>query len=887
MNLGVHLNFMKKRPIRSKRLSAALLMLSTLLLASTAFALKGAPPLSQELRWKDAGAVEIFFTPPVDHEKNMRADKIGAGPYSKVMRYAESFPVQLDMDQSGTWTDVPGKGMMWRIKVVSPKATDMNFGFHNFKLPKGATLHVLSTEHDYYVGPYSHIHHQDHGQLWTPVVPGDSAIIEVFIPAKAAFNPSLFLAHVGGGYRDMFKIHGRPKQDGCHIDSVCPQADAWRDEIQSVARISIGGAGLCSGAMVRDVPSSFTPFFLTAAHCQVTPATAPSVVVYWNFNSPNCGDLSGGNLDDTTSGTTFLAAQAGVDSCLLELSADPLPSYNVYYAGWSRAGNVPAASVSVHHPNGDEKAISFDNEPAFSVDGCVFPTTLTETHWVVSWDQGVTEPGSSGSPLFETSTRRIVGFLTGGLSFCTDPQAPDCYGKVSLAWDLGVRTESLAPWLDPNNTGTNGVDGSYLNCPGNGTGQPPCDNTQTTQTVEIELPKPELRFPDGGEVLPAAASINVTWRNGQDLPQLSQTTFEWTATCTSESQGLTEDMEDGQGDWSFNGPDQQWWRVTSDFQRQGFSWFSRDREFVTDRSLVSPQFVVPDRSPRLSFRHRYNMEEGGDGGTVEISAAGPLGPWVDLGPDMLFSGYNTNIAATVNNPLAGREVFSGNNFFFQLTVVDLERYRGLPVYVRFRMGTNDMNEDSGWWVDDFSVFQEREWLSGGQSALMAESVGWNLPVIPGNDYCIRIRHENPFFLDSAWCVGEPFSILSTEATDSDGLPDSWERANRLDPLNAADEHEDADGDGKTNLEEYLSGTDPNDATSFLKVKVVPVPGASGQFKVLWDSIPDRSYSLLSSTSLGGSWEPVLSNVPATPPLNSHLISVPDNSARYYLLQVNR
>jgi len=42
-------------------------------------------------------------------------------------------------------------------------------------------------------------------------------------------------------------------------------------------------------------------------------------------------------------------------------------------------------------------------------------------------------------------------------------------------------------------------------------------------------------------------------------------------------------------------------------------------------------------------------------------------------------------------------------------------------------------------------------------------------------------------------------------TDKDGMPDAWEMANGLDPDDAADGKLDADGDGYTNLEEYLNG----------------------------------------------------------------------------------
>lgn len=41
--------------------------------------------------------------------------------------------------------------------------------------------------------------------------------------------------------------------------------------------------------------------------------------------------------------------------------------------------------------------------------------------------------------------------------------------------------------------------------------------------------------------------------------------------------------------------------------------------------------------------------------------------------------------------------------------------------------------------------------------------------------------------------------------DGDGMPDPWEAAEGLDPRDAADRNGDADGDGYTNLEEYLNG----------------------------------------------------------------------------------
>lgn len=49
-------------------------------------------------------------------------------------------------------------------------------------------------------------------------------------------------------------------------------------------------------------------------------------------------------------------------------------------------------------------------------------------------------------------------------------------------------------------------------------------------------------------------------------------------------------------------------------------------------------------------------------------------------------------------------------------------------------------------------------------------------------------------------------------TDNDGMTDAWELLNTLDPL-VNDADIDSDGDGISNVEEYITGSDPQDATS--------------------------------------------------------------------------
>ena len=88
--------------------------------------------------------------------------------------------------------------------------------------------------------------------------------------------------------------------------------------------------------------------------------------------------------------------------------------------------------------------------------------------WNVNWVQtatniGVTEPTSSGSPLFQAN-RLIVGQLFGGPSACGIAAnfRNDNYGRVNSSWaGEGANTNRLSNWLDPNNSGANTLAGGF------------------------------------------------------------------------------------------------------------------------------------------------------------------------------------------------------------------------------------------------------------------------------------------------------------------------------------------------------------------------------------------------------------------------------------------
>src|SRR5205085_8254880 len=66
---------------------------------------------------------------------------------------------------------------------------------------------------------------------------------------------------------------------------------------------------------------------------------------------------------------------------------------------------------------------------------------------------------------------------------------------------------------------------------------------------------------------------------------------------------------------------------------------------------------------QLTFWHRYNFEDGYDGGVVEVSTDGGT-TWVDVlagGGSFASGGYNGTISGSFGSPIAGRPAWTGGS----------------------------------------------------------------------------------------------------------------------------------------------------------------------------------------------------------------------------------
>jgi V8-like Glu-specific endopeptidase len=273
----------------------------------------------------------------------------------------------------------------------------------------------------------------------------DSVIIELTAPLEVVTEVEIELSQIGQGFRTFGQ--STLKSGSCNVDVACSDSQGWENEVNSVAVISTGGSTFCTGFMVNNTSNDKSPYFMTAAHCRINASSAPSLVVYWNYQSSACKGPRDGKLSDFQTGSVHLASGSKSDFTLVKLNGSPKSDWNVKYAGWdASAEGHDSPAVAIHHPNVDEKSISFEYENAVlsSYGGTSSPGDSTHVQ-VRDWDVGTTEPGSSGSPLFN-SDHRVVGQLHGGGAACGNDR-PDYYGRLHTSWP------SLKDHLDSTKTG--------------------------------------------------------------------------------------------------------------------------------------------------------------------------------------------------------------------------------------------------------------------------------------------------------------------------------------------------------------------------------------------------------------------------------------------------
>ena len=406
--------------------------------------------------------IRSLATPPIDLQTLLEEDARDAGKEIP-FRFGYGFEVDYNLDNSGTWEDLDDGGRLWRLQITCPDAYSVNLVYSRFRLPEGARFYLYNEDKSQVLGAFTSDNNKEYEKFATAPVRGNTCYLEYYEPSEAAFPGEIAVERVVHGYRNLFNYDlvkdfvDFGESGACNNNINCPEGAPWQNEKRAVAMILTGsGQRICTGALVNNTSQDLTPYFLTANHCLGSEETW---IFMFNYESPSCTNIDGPTYM-TLSGSTLRATNEYSDFALVELSETPPDSFNVFYAGWCVDNIAGDSSVTIHHPSGDIKKISFDFDSLTSSVYAGDPGT-GDNHWRIgNWEDGTTEGGSSGSPLFDKN-HRIIGQLRGGYAACGNT-LPDWYGKLATSWNYGGTADSrLSDWLDPENFGVLALGGRY------------------------------------------------------------------------------------------------------------------------------------------------------------------------------------------------------------------------------------------------------------------------------------------------------------------------------------------------------------------------------------------------------------------------------------------
>lgn len=445
-----------------KKTKLSLLIISAILMASSAFAQlsQGGSPFSFSKHYSAKQAINYAVMPSFKLATLVAEDLVNdqnKGPY----RFGFNHFVNLNMNNSGSWTTLDNGDRLWQLGIRSKEAKSINLAMDDFFIPAGASLFIYNQDKSVVIGAFTSANNDASNHFATDLVIGDDIILEYYEPSNVSKQGRINIFRVTHGYRggaDYAKSLG--SSGACQVNINCPLGANWQNEKKGIVCLVVGGSEFCSGTLINDVPQDGKPYILTANHCSSSNDMA-NWVFRFHWEAPSCTNPASSPSSQSLTGSTLRARSAGSDFCLVEitggLNGGTVPAnYNPFFNGWSNINIAATNAIGIHHPSGDIMKIS---EAANATQSS---TMSGADCWRVGeWTTACTEPGSSGSALFDQN-HRLIGQLFGGPSACgaTTANNYDNYGKFATSW-LGGGTSGtqLKVWLDPSNIGTTTVDG--------------------------------------------------------------------------------------------------------------------------------------------------------------------------------------------------------------------------------------------------------------------------------------------------------------------------------------------------------------------------------------------------------------------------------------------
>ncbi len=356
------------------------------------------------------------------------------------------------------------EGTIWIYTVESQTAGALRIHIKDFDVPEGAYFSIIPGNIPYEIQePETYIKGEIPDRIknkgLTAMVYDQKLVIEYFEPINIEMKGNFIIDRVDYWFEGPSKkkalnnnnTENKLKSGGwtsnpalsCQKDVVCPEGLAWQNESKAVVFVRIaytynGNPNLRSdgSGYFLNKEGNYTgteyPIMVTCGHLFTPKPDGVNVYdistnfddidIRVDYENQNCnetksryGKLLPGTFNLLDLGDSYnpeeLFYTASEDYAVLQTSKniDKLAKYNILYAGWTTNHNYTNQGYAViGHPRSDVKKVCIDNDRAWA----------NSDNFGLYLDQGVGEPGLSGSPCFN-STKEVVGWICRGSGDCT------------------------------------------------------------------------------------------------------------------------------------------------------------------------------------------------------------------------------------------------------------------------------------------------------------------------------------------------------------------------------------------------------------------------------------------------------------------------------------
>ncbi|HYL04470.1 MAG TPA: serine protease [Thermoanaerobaculia bacterium] len=342
----------------------------------------------------------------------------------------------------------------WGGKVRVSGASRLRLHLSRVTLPAGARLWVHGAGQT--VGPFGEELVAPDRSLWTPIVEGEEAALDVEAPAAALAGSGFTVDAV----LELVPVRGEEavaKDNGCQVDASCFSSadfagyDVARHAIAHLEFVEDFLGFLCTGQLLNDTASDGIPYLLTAHHCISTQAVAATLQATFDDYTASCNGTPPalGGLPASNGATLLVTGRAdtAADFTLLRLSG--LPGGRTFLGWDAEPHTAPDGTLlyRISHPSGNPQMYSVtraDSRPSDCSDNFP-PSRFIYSDLVL----GAASPGSSGSAAL-LANGLAVGQLFAGCGFgdFCNPGTRPFDGALSSSF------RQLQPFIAPGATGS-------------------------------------------------------------------------------------------------------------------------------------------------------------------------------------------------------------------------------------------------------------------------------------------------------------------------------------------------------------------------------------------------------------------------------------------------